>query len=122
MKKFNAGKFLKNFYVKHVKFSKAVLWKDKQISLNTLVTRRFKEMGVDTVVFIDDDKNEKWVATVDQLREVQVLKQVGQEKQLYFPIEVFTVSQWKPVAVIEPPHVEAASAPEPVDDKQQPLI
>jgi len=56
------------------------------------------------------------------MREVQVLKQVGQEKQLYFPIGVFTVSQWKPVPVIEPPHVEAASVVEPVDDKQQPLI
>jgi hypothetical protein len=93
--KFNQGKFIGNKYVKQVEFSRAVLWKDKQISLNITITNQFKEKGVELVIFEDARKNERWTAIIDALRETKVLKTEGQEKQWYFPINIFKVTQIK---------------------------
>ena len=87
--KFNPGKFVGNKYIKQVSFSKAVLWKDRQISLNDSITRQFKPRGIEFVVFEDERKNERWTATVETLRTWKERKQEGQEAQFYFPISVF---------------------------------
>ena len=93
LQKFNAGTFEGNKYIKRVNFSKAVLWKDRQISLNTSVTSQFKSRGTELIIFEDERKNERWTASVSELRAVAVLKTEGQEKQFYFPISAFKVSK-----------------------------
>ena len=99
--RFNTGKFVGNKYIKQVSFSKAVLWKDRQISLNTNITMQFKIRGTTEVVFEDERKNERWIATVDELRAVKILKQEGQEKQFYFPISVFKVNKIRKIKEAE---------------------
>ncbi len=89
----NLGEFVGNKYIKKVNFSKAVLWKDKQISLNTIVTRQFKAYATSVVIFEDERKGERWTATVDKLRANKIFKKEGQEEQFYFPISVFKVSK-----------------------------
>jgi len=103
--KFNHGTFRGKKYIKRVDFSKAVLWKDKQISLNRLITNQFKIRGTEWVIFEDERKNERWSASVSELREVRVLKKEGQEEQFYFPISVFKVSKIRKEVEIEPPSV-----------------
>lgn len=89
--KFNIGVFdlEAKTYTKKVSFNKAVLWKDKQISLNRAVTVQFKKFGTETVIFIDEVKKERWTASVEKLRECATLKKEGQEPQFYFPITAF---------------------------------
>jgi len=89
MKAINYGIFNGDTYTKIVKFSKAVLWKDRQIPLPGIVAKQFKSRGIKTVIFQDDSKKERWIADTDKLRDVAVYKQVGQEAQFYLPISVF---------------------------------
>lgn len=91
----NLGKFKEDTYQKRVTFSKAVLWKDRAISLPPEVVKQFKPRGVKWVEFIDIKKNERWRCDVDTLREHYDYKQVGQEPQYYFPIELFKVTPLK---------------------------
>ena len=86
----NKGEIINNCYVKYVNFSKAVLWKDRQISIykdvaeNWLTNDRIKY-----VVFIDRTRKEIWKARLDRVKANWVLKREGQEAQYYVPIEVF---------------------------------
>lgn len=89
MSTINLGHFKGHRYIKLVSFSKAVLWKDRQISLRASVCKQFKERGVTEVVFEDHKKNERWIASVDTLRDVKIYKKEGQEAQFYFPISAF---------------------------------
>lgn len=91
--KFNPGRFSGKKYVKQVSFSKAVLWKDRQISLSTRITSQFKNRGTEEVIFEDERKNERWIAKVSDLRKMAVLKKEGQETQFYFPITAFKVQK-----------------------------
>lgn len=92
----NRGEFIKDTYYKSVVFNKAVLWKSREISLPPEIVKQFKPKGVTTVVFEDKKKGERWTALVETLREHFTVKQVGQEKQYYFPIEVFTKAKLQP--------------------------
>lgn len=87
--KINQGKFEGDTYIKQVLFSKAVLWKTREISLTPEIVKQFKWREIKTVIFEDRKKGEIWTADVDKLRDHYNLKQVGQEKQYYFPIEIF---------------------------------
>lgn len=89
MKKMNYGRFEKDRFIKQVRFSKAVLWKSREISLPRVTCVAFKPKGVKYVVFEDLVKNERWIASLDVLRPVTKFKREGQEEQYYFPIEVF---------------------------------
>lgn len=89
MTNINRGEFHGDTYYKHVSINKAVLWKTRQISLPPEVVRQFKLKGITRVVFIDQGKKERWEAPIEKLRENHELKQVGQEPQYYFPIELF---------------------------------
>lgn len=88
--KINRGEIIKDCYVKYVNFSKAVLWKDRQISIykdvaeNWLTNDRIKY-----VVFIDRTRKEIWKARLDRVKANWILKKEGQEPQYYVPIEVF---------------------------------
>lgn len=85
----NYGRFEKDRFIKQVRFSKAVLWKSREISLSRITTIAFKPKGVKYVVFEDLVKNERWTASLDELRPVARFKREGQEEQYYFPISVF---------------------------------
>ena len=91
--KFNQGKFIGNKYIKCVNFSKAVLWKSRQISLRPAVVHQFGERSTKLVIFEDKLKNERWSASVLELQAVAVLKTEWQEEQFYYPISVFKVSK-----------------------------
>ena len=75
-------------YEKYVSFSKAVLWKDRQLSLRPLTIQLLSEKGIKTLNFIDEKKREKWVFTLQDIADYGVERRVGQEKQVYFPISL----------------------------------
>ncbi len=83
----NKGQIISNQFVKYCKFSKAVLWKDRQISLRDDEFRRAKEAGVKNIIWVDLGKNEMMGHTPEKLEEIGRFKQEGQEPQWYFPIE-----------------------------------
>jgi hypothetical protein len=89
MGKFNSGTFIGEVYEKTVDWNRAVLWRDRSISLSPLITSQFKTKGTKVVRFVDKIKKIKHEATVDALRENKTLKSVGQEQQFYFPINIF---------------------------------
>lgn len=101
--KFNKGKFEGNKYIKRVSFSKAVLWKNKEISLPPIIVHRFKTSATTVVMFEDERKNERWSASVSELERVGQLKKEGQEPQFYYPIAAFKVSKIKEVASVPSP-------------------
>lgn len=96
MGRMNLGSFIGDTYVKRVKFSKAVLWKSREISISPMITSQFKYKNTKYVVFEDVDKNERWRIAVDSMRSVATLKTEGQERQWYIPIEAFEVSKLQP--------------------------
>ena len=112
--KFNQGKFIGDKYIKRVNFSKAVLWKDRQISLHPAIVRQFGERGTAFVIFEDKQKNERWTASVSELQAVETLKMEGQEQQFYYPISVYKVSKIqedrKPILVNEISEGEVVSS------------
>jgi len=92
MARFNPGTFKGNVYEKEVNWNRAVLWRDRSISLSPIITSQFKTKGISIVRFIDKVKKVKHEATVEDLRANKTLKSVGQEKQFYFPISIFKTS------------------------------
>jgi len=88
-KKINKGKIIGDTYYKNVEFSKAVLWKDRQISIPKEVRDNIRAGGVKTIVFSDEKKNERWVASIEEVAKSAIYKQEGQEPQFYIPIGIF---------------------------------
>lgn len=86
--KVNRGYFFGNTYYKQVKFSKAVLWKDKQLSLPVDIMNRILTTGIKKMVFKDPTKNEAWIFNPEKVKPLMIRKLVGQEVQFYFPIEL----------------------------------
>jgi len=85
----NLGKIKDGNYYKMVDWNKAVLWKDREISLNKRVVEEWFELqNIDKVVFYDRGKQKVWYAPLEKIKKVWHLKKVGQEEQYYFPIEV----------------------------------
>lgn len=98
----NYGRFEKDRFIKQVRFSKAVLWKSREISLSRVTTVAFKPKGIKYVVFEDPVKNERWTASLDDLRPVARFKREGQEEQYYFPIAVFKKTPIDPSKSFKP--------------------
>jgi len=94
-KKINRGIFANKQYTKYVSFSKAVLWKDRELSLRAVILAGFRAYGTTHAVFIDRGKGEKWIFEADEIRSKGRLKTVGQEQQWYFPIEMATKKKIK---------------------------
>lgn len=88
--KVNLGSFIEDRYEKKVKFAEAVLWMTKEISLKPEIIELIKKRGTKTVVFIEPGK-EKWTATVEKLLEHGELKQMFQEPQWYFSMDLFDI-------------------------------
>jgi len=86
--KFNYGHFRNGIYTKRVRLSKAVIWKDRQLSLREEIIDRIRTEGIQLIVFVDEYKNERWIFKSDKVLETMVKKSVGQEVQYYFPIEL----------------------------------
>ncbi len=91
-KRINTGKINENHeYEKHVSFSKAVLWKDRQLSLRPTIIIQLGIMEVKTLVFIDEKKAEKWIFTLEDIIKHGQKRRIGQEEQIYFPISLAKV-------------------------------
>jgi len=84
----NKGKFEGTVYKKFVSFSKAVLWKDRQLSLSLPIMAVIKKNKIATAEFIDHIKAEKWIFNTDEIIKYGKTKTVGQEPQWYFPIDI----------------------------------
>ncbi len=93
MKLINKGEIKGNTYIKYVNFSKAVLWRDRMISINKDVAEYWLTESIKFIIFIDRDKGELWKARVDKVKKNWKLKKVGQEPQYYIPIEVFQIKE-----------------------------
>ena len=87
--KINEGKIEGQRYIKRVEFSKAVLWKDKQISLNPVIVSKCQDHGVLEIWFEDYKKNERWIISMQDFVHNSTLRLVGQERQFYCPISLF---------------------------------
>lgn len=88
MKKINLGRIEDGVYYKTVVFSKAVLWKDRMLSLPPKVINAISTQDVTKLVFTDPTKLERWIFDANKVLKVMSLKRVGQEDQYYFPIEL----------------------------------
>lgn len=100
MPKINRGIFIKNNYEKQVDFSKAVLWKTREISIPPEVFYKiFKTCKL--IIFYDRKKNERWTVDVTTAFNHKVLKKEGQESQYYFPISIFKVEPIKPKPTVK---------------------
>lgn len=91
-------------YCKKVSFSKAVIWKDRQLSLRKDVVARIIKRGSKQIKFLDQVKKEKWIFKVEKVLEHGQYKRIGQEEQLYFPIELKKV---EPILDRKPPDEES---------------
>lgn len=88
MKKINRGTIKDNVFTKHVSFSKAVFWKDRMLSLPPATVEKLRQEGVQKLRFIDGFKKEVWEFNAEHVWEQATLKQVGQEPQYYFSIDI----------------------------------
>jgi hypothetical protein len=86
--KINKGNFNGYIYSKYVDFSKAVLWKDRELSIPTFIYIGLEANNTVEMRFIDRGKGEMWVFDVAKVKASGRFKQVGQEEQFYFPIEL----------------------------------
>lgn len=73
-------------YIKYISFSKAVLWKDRELSLRINIIRTLQMNDIKYLCFIDMKKGEKWKFTLDSILKNGMRRTVGQEEQFYFPI------------------------------------
>jgi len=86
--KINKGKFNGDIYAKYVDFSKAVLWKDRELSVPRLVLMGMNAYNTQEMRFIDIKKGEMWVFNPPEVIAKGHWKVVGQEEQWYFPIDI----------------------------------
>jgi len=90
MKKINKGVVAGNTYKKIISINRAVLWKDRQISIHkSVVEGWFKNKDIKHIWFEDRGKSEIWITTVALAERNWILKKEGQEPQYYIPIEIF---------------------------------
>lgn len=83
----NTGKIVGTEYIKYVNFNKAVLWKNRELSIPPVILQMCKMEHVNTLRFIDINKKQEWRFALDGVEKASVLRRVGQEEQYYFPID-----------------------------------
>ena len=88
MAKINLGKIEDGIYTKSISPSKAVLWKDRSLSLPPKVIKAIADQDVKKIVFLIPSKLEKWIFDTDKVLANMRLKTVGQEAQYYFSIDL----------------------------------
>jgi len=83
----NLGTIEGDRYIKYVDFNKAVLWKNRQLSITKAVWDRLQNSPVVFLEFRDRNKG-NWIFRKRDLQEQGQLKVEGQEYQMYFPIDL----------------------------------
>lgn len=88
-KKINLGRmdYFKSTYTKYLKFSSAVLWMDRELSVPMSIMDQIQKYDIQTMFFIDQGKREQWKFKVMDVLDLGKKKKVGQEEQWYFPID-----------------------------------
>lgn len=97
----NVGNVKDGVFYKHVRFSKAVLWKDRELSLPVHLLDKMLVDGVYRLVFIDKVKGESWEFPIEKVVKYAKIKQVGQEPQYYFSIYLRKIKKLKGSEVVE---------------------
>ena len=87
-KKVNLGKIENGVYKKTINSSKAVLWKDRQLSLPPKVINAVTTQDVKKMIFLDVKRMERWIFNTKDVLANMELKEVGQEPQYYFSIDL----------------------------------
>lgn len=86
MRQINRGKIENDTYIKHVRFSSAVLWKSKELSLPIEEMIKIRKNKVKKLHFVDHTKNETWEFDSEDIARHSRYKIEGQELQYYFNI------------------------------------
>lgn len=84
----NRGTINKKQYIKIVSFSKAVLWKNRELSMPKEIWDMVLRHQVIELVYIDYKKQEKWTFLMEHVKQFAKYKKEGQEEQFYFPIQL----------------------------------
>lgn len=84
----NKGSFHGDIYSKYVNFSKAVLWKDRELSVPKIILIGLNAYNTKEMRFIDSEKGEMWVFNPPEVIAKGHWKVVVQEEQWYFPIDI----------------------------------
>jgi len=85
----NLGKVRDGVYIKHIDFNKAVLWKDRQLSVHRKIFDTWEHIYKFKLLrFIDRKKGIIYEVDTKEAMDRSTLKKVGQEHQYYFPIEI----------------------------------
>jgi len=84
----NRGEFKGDTYTKKVQFSKAVLWKNRELSLRGNIIQKIKLDGIKKIIFIDAGKKERWIFDAEKVLLSMKFKTIGQEGQWYFTIDL----------------------------------
>jgi len=69
-------------------FSKAVLWKDRELSIPLDIMQQILDKSCPVMKFVDMHKEEVWTFQTEKVKNVMYKKQVGQETQYYFSIDI----------------------------------
>lgn len=94
-------------YTKNCVFSKAVLWKDRQLSVLLPIMEQIVDGGITLMKFVDRTKKEIWEFQTKKVTETMEIKKVGQETQCYFPIGLAKKIDFsKPPEPPKPPEVK----------------
>ena len=86
--KINKGTIVGDEFRKTVNWNKAVLWKDRQISLPEDVFKECRERGVNRLIFTDSVSNQQHIFYFPTIAEESTLKKEGQEPQHYWSIDL----------------------------------
>lgn len=87
-KKVNLGRIENGVYYKNINASKAVLWKDRALSLPPKVINAITTQDVKTMIFHEVKNMERWIFRTKDVLANMKLKKVGQEEQYYFSIDL----------------------------------
>lgn len=87
-KKVNLGRIDEGVYTKTINSNKAVLWKSRQLSLPPRVINAITTQDVKKMIFLDVKNLERWIFNTKDVLANMELKQVGQEEQYYFSIDL----------------------------------
>lgn len=82
----NRGVIRGSKYIKYIDSNKAILWKDRELSIPLDVYEWIDNGGVTMLHFLDAKKKKGWVFDWITVKGFAYKKTVGQEKQYYFPI------------------------------------
>ena len=92
--KINRGYRYANDYLKMVDLNKAVLWKTKELSLPPEIVEKIKREGLENIIFVDKDRNQRLTIPVALFLLKAKLIQRHQEAQYYIHLSHLTSSKW----------------------------